>query len=253
MKLRVIIADDEPLARERLRDLLKEDGREELVAECADGSQTVAAVLKHKPDLLFLDVQMPELDGFAVLSRLGEDCPPAIIFVTAYDKFALKAFEVHAVDYLLKPFDRERFQKALDHAREQLGRQDSEELGQRVRDLIADLKSRETRLDRIAIKKAGQITLLKPQEIDWIEAEDNYVNIHAGSQTHLLRETMAALEKRLPQGQFLRISRFAIVNVDRVKELQPLFHGDYCVILLNGTRLTLGRTYRDSLERLVGK
>jgi two-component system, LytTR family, response regulator len=253
VKIRALIADDEPLARERLASLLAGESDVEVVGECANGLEAVAAIQEKTPDLVFLDVQMPELDGFGVLSALEGESRPAIVFVTAHDRFALKAFEVHAIDYLLKPFDRERFKKALDRAREQLSRRDSGEIEQKMTALIAGLRNEPKQLDRIPVKSSGRVVLVKTSEIDWIEAADNYVNLHTGKEAHLHRETMTALEQKLPASKFLRISRSTMVNVDRIKELQPMFHGDYTIILQNGTKLTLSRGYREALNQLLGK
>ena len=252
-KLRVLIVDDEPLARERLAQLLREEPAIELVGECADGREALAAIQSHTPDLVFLDVQMPELDGFGVVAGLPRDRLPAIIFVTAYDQFAVRAFEVNAMDYLLKPFDRERFQIALRRAVDQLQRRQPDEITEKLAKLMADLKPESTPAERLAIKAQGRVILVRVEDIDWVEAADNYVHIHAGGESHLHRETMAALERRLPAKQFLRISRSTIVNVERIKELQPMFHGDYVVILRNGTRLSLSRSHRDRLTQLLGK
>ncbi len=178
---------------------------------------------------------------------------PSVIFVTAYDKFALKAFEVHAVDYLLKPFDRERFRKALSRALDQIKREQTEGLSQRLTNLLADLKPEPKNPDRLPIKIDGRVLLLKIDEIDWIEAADNYVHLHVGKDSHMVRETMSGIEAKLPPSKFLRISRSAIVNIERVKELQPMFHGEYTVILHNGSRLTLSRGHREKLHQLLGK
>jgi len=253
VKIRTLIVDDEPLARERIRKLLQKEADIEIVDESADGSEAVSAVGKHQPDLVFLDVQMPELDGFGVVERLDRRAMPVIVFVTAYDRFALRAFEVHALDYLLKPFDSERFRNALERAREHIRRRQTGELSERIGELLADLKTGGKHLDRLAVKSAGKVLFLRVEEIDWIEAADNYVNLHIGNECHLHRETMAALEIRLPAQNFMRISRSTIVNIERIKELQPLFHGEYSVILRNGTRLTLSRSHREKLNRLLGR
>ena len=252
-KIRTLIVDDEPLARERIRHLLHKESDIDVLGECADGRDAVASITKHKPDLVFLDVQMPELDGFGVLEQLDRRAMPAIVFVTAYDQFALRAFEVHALDYLLKPFDSARFKKALERARERIQSPSSADLSRQVSELLADLKTGSKQLNRLAIKSGGKVLVLRMEEIDWAEAADNYVNLHVGNESHLHRETMAALEARLPADKFMRISRSTIVNVDRIKELQPLFHGEYAVILRNGTTLTLSRSYRDALDELIGK
>jgi two-component system, LytTR family, response regulator len=256
MKIRTLIVDDEPLARERLRKLLEEEADIEIVGECADGKDALATAESERPDLLFLDVQMPELDGFGVVAGLQGDPLPAVVFVTAYDRFALKAFEVHALDYLLKPFDRARFQTALERARKLVQQRQSGDLSRRLSSLITDLKVDKPEpkfLDRLAIKSEGRVLFFKLDEIDWIEAADNYVSIHIGPETHLHRETMSSLETKLPPARFLRISRSAIVHIERIKEMQPMFHGDYIVILKNGTRLSLSRNYRDKLNHLLGK
>jgi two-component system LytT family response regulator len=259
MKIRTILVDDEPLARERLRKLLASEPDVELIAECGDGREAVATIQRESPDLVFLDVRMPELDGFGVVAALEGTVPPALVFVTAYDKFALQAFEVHALDYLLKPFDRERFQKTLTRVRSQLAKRRSHDLDSRLHSLLGDLQSAKTDSgepkypDRLAVKTGGRVLLLKTDDIDWIEAADNYVSLHIGTETHLHRETMSALETKLPPARFMRISRSIIVNADRIKELQPLFHGDHVIILRNGTKLTLSRNYREKLNQLLGK
>jgi two-component system LytT family response regulator len=254
-KVRVLIVDDEPLARERVRQLLRDEEDIEVVGECEDGVSALSAIRELDPDLVFLDVQMPELDGFGLLSQLDAKRMPAIVFVTAHDQFALRAFEVHALDYLLKPFDQERFEAAVGRARQWLARRGSEEIDARLSSLLADLRGSATgRLqDRIAVKAGGRVILIKAEEIDWVEAADNYVSLHVGSASHLLRETMNSFEQRLPPERFLRISRSTIVNLDRVRELQPLFHGEYAVILNDGTRVSLSRSYRDRLSVLLGK
>ena len=253
MNIRTLIVDDEPLARERLRKLLAAHSDIEIVGECSNGLEAIETVQESSPDLMFLDVQMPELDGFGVVEKLKTQRMPAIIFVTAHDKFALQAFDVHALDYLLKPFDSERFQKALDRARQRLRNQQGSELNRQIADLLADLRSGAKAPDRLAIKTSGRVIFLKTDEIDWVEAADNYVSLHVGNESHLHRETMSALEAKLPADRFMRISRSTIVNMERIKELQPLFHGEYSVILRNGTRLTLSRSYRDKMQHLLGK
>jgi two-component system LytT family response regulator len=254
VKIRALIADDEPLARERLMSLLASESDIEVVAQCANGVEALAAIQENTPDLVLLDVQMPELDGFGVLAALEGERRPAVIFVTAHDRFALKAFEVHAIDYLLKPFDRDRFHIALNRAREQVKRQQGGQFDERLSALLAGLRQEPSKhIDRIPVKSSGRVVLVKVTDIDWIEAADNYVNLHAGKEAHLHRETMTSLEQKLPPTKFLRISRSAMVNVDRIKELQPMFHGDYTVILHNGTKLTLSRGYREALNHLLGK
>lgn len=253
MNIRTLIVDDEPLARDRLQKLLQAEPEVTLVGQCGDGKEAVKVIREKAPDLVFLDVQMPELDGFGVLGELDVDHMPVVIFVTAHDKFALKAFEVHAVDFLLKPFDRERFQTALKRAKERLAQRQPGELDQRLAALLAEIKPEAAALERMAIKTGGRVIFVKTSDIDWVEAADNYVNLHVGNESHLHRETLTALAERLPPRKFMRISRSTIVNVDRIKELQPLFHGEYAVILRSGATLTLSRSYRDVLEKLIGK
>ena len=253
MKIRTIIVEDEPLARERMLNLLETDDDIEVCAECGDGRSAVEKITELEPDLVFLDIQMPELDGFGVLAELSMPKLPAVVFVTAYDQFALKAFEVHAVDYLLKPFDRGRFREALQRAKTRIASTQAPATGENLRALIADLRPDTKAIQKIAIKSSGRVTFVKVEDIDWVEAADNYVSIHSGTASHMLRETMTALSTRLPAEKFVRINRSCIVNVERVKELQPLFHGEYAVILHDGTKLTLSRNYRGSLARLMGE
>ena len=252
-KIRTIIVDDEAPARTRLRQLLKPETDFVVIGECANGNLAVELIVRDKPDLVFLDVQMPRLNGVEVCQAvMAASAPlPLIIFVTAYDSYALKAFEVHAVDYLLKPFDQQRFTQALDHARRQLTRLKQEAVEARLAAVLQDLAPQSKTPDRLVFKENGRIIFVQTQNIDWIEADGNYIRVHATDGAHYIRETLASLESQLPTGQFMRISRSAIVNLDRVKELQPLFYGDYAVILQNGSRLNMSRTYRDRLETLV--
>jgi two-component system LytT family response regulator len=248
VKIRALIADDEPLARERIRTLLSPHADIEVVAECADGKETVLAIQKLSPDLLFLDIQMPELTGFEVLQELDTSAAPAIIFVTAYDQYALQAFEVCALDYLMKPFDAERFQKALERGREQIRRLRSGEVNERLLALLEDLERGRKYLERLVIRTGGRVFFLRVDEIDWIEAAGNYVRLHIGAEEHLHRETMNALEQSLDPARFARIHRSTMVNLTRIKELQPWFRGDYVVILRDGHQLTLTRSYRSRLK-----
>ena len=253
MKIRALIVDDEPLGRERIRSLLRADAEVEIAGEAANGRAAVASIKKLKPDLIFLDVQMPEMDGFEVLESLDAEEMPAVIFVTAYDRYAVQAFEVHALDYLLKSFDRERFDAAVARAKSEITQRKEEGLQPRLAALLEELQSRRKFVSRLVIRAAGRIHFLRAEEIDWIEAADNYVRIHAGSDSHLLRETMQSLERRLDPAKFARIHRSTIVNVDRIREMQPLFHGDYAVRLHDGTELTLSRGYREKLQQPLGQ
>jgi len=252
-KIRTMVVDDEPVARERMIGLLQQEKDIELVGECADGQQAINAIQAQHPDLVFLDVQMPACDGFGVIEQVGAERMPAVVFVTAYDEYALKAFEVHAIDYLLKPFGRDRFQQTLQHAREHLERRRAGDLGRRLLALVQDLKPEPTKLDRLVVKSGGRVFFLRTDEIDWIEAAGNYVRLHLSEDSHLFRETMNNMEARLDVRRFVRIHRSRIVNTDRIKELQPWFNGEYVVVLQNGTRLTLSRGYREKLQERLGK
>jgi two-component system LytT family response regulator len=252
-KVRVLIADDEPLARERLRTLLAGESWLELIAECKDGLDAAECIMQQRPDLVFLDVQMPGATGFEVIEMIGAGQMPLVVFVTAFDQYALRAFDVHALDYLLKPFDRDRFQQALARARQQLERRTTGDLERRLLELVKDLKTQPNRLERFVIKTGGRVFFVRSDEIDWIEAAGNYVKLHVGSDTHLFRETMNTLESQLDPGIFFRIHRSHIINIERVKELQPWFNGEYVVFLKNGTRLTLSRGYREKLQERIGR
>lgn len=251
MKIRALIIDDERPARARLRQLLRDEADVQVVGECANGRQAIAAIRKERPEVVFLDVQMPRLSGFDVCAALTADELPLVIFATAYDQYALKAFDVHAIDYLLKPIDLERLQRALGHVRGQLSRAGESGSKGRLEALLEDLYSRERRADRLAFRIDGRVVLLRPEEIHRIEADGNYVRVHTNGGVHHVRETMQWFEQQMPAKQFLRINRSMILNLDRIKELQPLFYGDYAVVLLDGTRLTLSRNYRDRLEKLL--
>lgn len=253
MKIRTLIVDDEPLGRERIRALLASDPEIDVIEECSDGHHAIAAIERSRPDLVFLDVQMPEMDGFAVLNAIAGDRMPIIIFVTAYDRYAVQAFEVHALDYLLKSFDRDRFQAALQRAKDEIQRLRTGALNERVAGLLEDLQAKQKYLTRLVVKSGGRITFLRVEEIDWVEAADNYVRIHAGRESHLMRETLQSLESRLNPEKFLRIHRSTLVNLDSIRELQPIFHGDYLVKLNDGTELTLSRSYREKLREPLGQ
>jgi two-component system LytT family response regulator len=235
-KIRTLIVDDEPLARSNLAVLLRLDPEIEIVRECGSGAEAVAEIRKAKPDLVFLDVQMPECDGFDVLELLGQDLPPAVVFVTAYDQYALRAFEAGALDYLLKPFDNARFDRALDRAKQRITRD----------------KDPPRKLDRLAIKSIGQVLFVKVSEIDWIEAADYYACLHVGPRTHLLRRRMSELEQELDPVVFSRIHRSTIVNLDRVRGLKLREDGEYEVLLEDGNRLRMSQRYRKQLQSRMG-
>ena len=247
MKLRVLIVDDELLGRERLSDLLRAEPAIEVVGECEDGTEAVNAILEKSPDLVFLDVKMPEMDGFDVLKALSGSRLPAIVFVTAHNDFALRAFDIHAVDYLLKPFDRTRFRSALQRVRQRLGQDRSSKAGQPL-----PFKSGSDALENIVIRSQGRLSIVKCTDIDWIGAEDNYAELRVGNKTHLLRTTISALALQLTEPQFARISRSVLVNVARIKEIVAKTHGDYTVILKDGTRLPGSRKYRHKFTELLG-
>lgn len=253
MTLRVLIADDELLARERLRRLLEEEPGIEIVGECSTGSETVRAIQRDSPHLVLLDIGMPELDGFEVIRAVGTERLPAIVFVTAHDRFALRAFEAHAADYLLKPFDRERLQKALDRARDITRRRGAYQPVEELLGLVAGLKALPRTVERFAIRTGGRIVFVAPEEIDWIQSANNYSEFHVGSTVHMLRKTLGALERQLPPAKFVRISRSHMVNIDRIKEVRPKSHGDYSVVAPDGTELPGSRNYRDRLQGLLGK
>jgi two-component system LytT family response regulator len=252
-KTSVLIVDDERLSRKRMRRLLSAEDDLDVIGECANGQEAIAAINQRRPDVLFLDIQMPQMDGFEVLQAISFARVPIVIFVTAYDDYAVRAFEVHAFDYLLKPFDRKRFQETVQRARTQLQQLQNGELNQRLFALLESLNSRRRLADRLAVKTGGHVVFVKTQNIDWIEAADNYVCLHCGAETHALRETMNSLESRLDGSRFLRIHRSTMVNVDRIKELQPWFRGDYLVLLHDGTQLTLSRNYRERLKTALLK
>ena len=247
-RLRALIVDDEPLARERIRSFLANEADVEVVGECADGESAVRAILQEEPDLVFLDVQMPGMDGFAVLRAIPAERLPLVVFVTAYNQHAIEAFEVHAVDYLLKPFKPSRFQEALRRARALLASRQTGELNQRLVDLLQ--ASKPQHVTRLAVRTADRILFLRADQIDWIEAAGNYVVLHVGKETHILRETLGALEASLDPERFLRISRSALVAVDQIKELQPLFKGEYAVVLRDGQQLTMTRGLREVQDLL---
>lgn len=251
MKVRTLIVDDEELGRKRIRKLLSAEAEFEIVGESRDGREAIRAIEKLTPDLVFLDVQMPELGGFEVLAQIALEKMPVIIFVTAHDQFALKAFEAQAIDYLLKPFDDERFAQSLQRARTYLNGNDTGGMKERLARLLNGLPNQGKYLTRVAVKRAGRVLFLKTGEIDWIEAAGNYVNLHVGRESYLLRGRMSELEKRFDPEQFFRIHRSTIVNLDRVKELQLLFKGEGVVVLKDGRRLSASRSCSRRLQELL--
>jgi two-component system LytT family response regulator len=252
--IRTLLVDDEPLALRKLRRLLASERDLQVVGECGDGRDASEAIRRQAPELVFLDIQIPELDGFQVLESLRRDELPVIIFVTAYDQHALRAFDAHALDYLLKPVARERFQESLDRARQRVReRRVAGVVDERLLSLRAEYKTidRAASLTRIAVRNDGRAFFVRTEDVDWIEAADNYVRVHVGATSHLVRETLRALEAKLDARSFLRVHRSAIVNVDAIRELQPWFHGDHIVILRSGARLTCSRRYDERLRQML--
>ncbi len=250
-RLTALIADDERLARQRIRTLLSGFPQVKIVAEAGDGREAVEQIETLRPSLVFLDVQMPELDGFAVLEKIDSATLPVVIFVTAYDAFALRAFEVHAVDYLLKPFTRARFGRAMEHVLQRLGQKDDGALAPQLVSLLESVRRDRQAQDRVAIRTEEGIYFVRISEIDWVEASGNYLKLHAGSQQHPLRDTLKNFQERLDPNRFLRVHRSAIVNIDAIQRLERWFHGEYSVVLRDGTKLTSSRSYSERLRMLV--
>jgi len=249
--IRTVIADDEPLARRGVRLLLEKDSGIEIVGEASSGVEAADLIQRLRPDLVFLDVQMVGCDGFETLARVGAQAAPAVVFVTAYDEYAIRAFDFNAVDYLLKPYDDARFGTALGRARELVKRKRTEAVDTKLSRLIEHLEG-EGR-NRILLKSSGEIIFLKTGEIDWIEAEGDYVRFHVAGRSHLMRATMSSLEERLDPNRFIRIHRSTIVNSDRLRKLVPSFEGEYAVVLQDGTKLRLSRGYQDRIKSLLGR
>ncbi len=256
-KIRVLVVDDEPLARRGIRQLLETEKDFEIAGEAANGREAASIIHKLKPDLVFLDIQMPLLDGFSFVEKMGAANLPEIVFVTAYDEHAIRAFEINALDYLLKPIDPERFVRTLNRVRQQMKDVQTKELDRRLSTLLQTLESAKsnieqpTYLERIAVKKAEHITFVDVEEIDWISSEGNYVQLHAKSKTHLLRETMDGIERKLNPQKFVRLRRSTIARIEQIKELHPLFNGEFAVILKDGTELSSSRRYRQNLNLLL--
>jgi len=255
MTVRVVVADDEPIGRQRLIRLLEAEPETDVVAACADGEEAVEAIREHVPDVVLLDIQMPQLDGFEVVAALGEAHQPAVIFVTAHDQYALRAFDVHAFDYLLKPVDADRLRLAMDRAVSSPPQAPQGTTTRRILTLLEELNARERGRgrDRLVVRTPERAFFLRADTIDWIEAAGKFVHLHVGRAIHALRESMAELEQELDPARFVRISRSVIVNLDRIQEIQPWFQGDYVLILTDGTRLTSTRGYRDNMRRLLGR
>ena len=252
-RLRVVIADDEPLARQRVRSMLADRAECEVVGEAADGAEAVDLIVRERPDLVFLDVKMPELDGFEVIAALDETVPgervPAIVFVTAFGDYAVKAFEVRALDYLLKPFDRERFDRAVESA---LARaRDGGDVSRDLRDALTTLGERRRFASRFLVRSGSRMYFVRADDVEWADAAGNYARLHAAGRAHLVRRTMAALEQELDPERFVRVHRSAIVNVDRIAQIEPYLHGEYVITMRDGTRLTSSRAHGGRLRELL--
>jgi len=248
--IRAIIADDDHVARKKLRLLLGSECGVKVVAECQDGKQTIAAVENHKPDLLLLDIQMPDLDGFQVLARLPSDLMPVVIFTTAYDQQAMRAFEAHASDYLLKPVDQEHLHRAVERARAEVLKSHDQNLQARHSRWQGDSRPA-SQPERLVIRTGGRVVFLDPNEVDWIEAAANYVKLHVGKDFYLLREGIGRMSAKLDPRRFVRIHRSLIANVSRIRELQPCESGEYIAVLKDGKELSCSRGYRLELQRLI--
>ncbi len=254
MKIRTLIVDDMPLARERIRMLLRTEQEIEIIGERADGDEAVEAIKNLKPELVFLDVQMPGLDGFGVVEKIGVERMPVVVFVTAYDEFAIKAFEVSALDYLLKPFEEEQLNRAVKRAKGEIQKRQASDLNNHLRQLLAAVKPETKYLKRLVVKTAAQTILVQTEDIDWIGAAGNYLELHVGKETYLVRERISRIELNLDPEKFARIHRSTIVNLDRIKTLHPLFNGDHITVLRDETKLNMSRAfYGKLLLRLNGK
>jgi two-component system LytT family response regulator len=251
MRLRTLIVDDEPLAREGLRMLLAQDPEVSAIDEAKNGREAVEAVRDRRPDLVFLDVQMPEMDGLSVVQEIGADRMPAVVFVTAHDQYAIRAFEINAIDYLLKPVTEERFNQALDRAKARLNSGPADGASLQIISLLETMASPPRHVSRLAVRSVGKTVFVNVEDVDWIEAAENYVELHAGRSRHLLHVPMNSLEKSLDPEMFLRIHRSIIVNVRRIKELQPSGRGEYVIVLETGVQLQSGRSYHERIKALT--
>ena len=270
-KIRALVVDDESLAREALLVMLDGDPEMEVIGECRNGKEAVTVIREQSPDVVFLDIQMPEMDGFQVVEEVGARQMPVTVFVTAYDKYALRAFEAHALDYLLKPFDHDRFNSTLQRAKTFVRQQKLGEISESLFAMLQDMKlntgesptnadnrkperaAQKELIDRVVIKSGGRIYFLKIEDIDWVEGAGDYLNLHSSNQTHLIRETMGNFQAKLDPRKFLRIHRSTIVNIERIKDIQPLFKGEYLITLTSGLRLKASRGYRPELQALLDK
>jgi two-component system, LytTR family, response regulator len=251
-RIRTLIVDHEPGARLILRTMLAVESDVEIIGECVDGASAAEAIRETQPDLVFMEVQMPDLGGFEILESVNGGKMPAVVFVTAHDKYALRAFDVHALDYLLKPIDRDRFDAVVKRARQQLLHQSHEEIKAKIVTMLLDMRAGGEYTDRILVRTSGRVLFLRVEEIDWVEAQGNYLRIHRGTDSYLIRQTMTEMEGALDPRRFLRIHRSTIVNIERIREFKPMLHGDYGVVLRNGTELMLSRNYRHKVPPFLG-
>jgi two-component system, LytTR family, response regulator len=251
MRIRTLLVDDEPLAREGMRMHLDDHADFEVIGESDDGESAVHAIEQLTPDVVFLDIQMPGLDGFAVLEALGDARMPHVVFVTAYDEFALRAFDAHALDYLLKPVDPERLGRTLDRLRERFREPARDPIDRRLVALLEEMRGKDEYLRRVVVRAGNRLLIVRTDEVDWIEAASNYAQLHVGQKVHTMRETMTGLESKLDPDEFIRVHRSIIVRIDRIREFEPLFQGDYLIVLRDGTRLTSSRSYRDRIRGLL--
>lgn len=251
MTIRAMIVDDEPLARRRIRDLLAGASDVEVVAECANGRDAIKRIEASVPDLLFLDIQMPEIDGFEVLETIGVGRVPIVVFVTSYDQFAVRAFEAQALDYLMKPFDDQRFNATLQRVRARLGNRNRDDIEDRLSALLNEVRGRRGYLKRLAVPVGNRSVFIRAREIDWIGAERNYIRVYSGGKGYLLRDSLTRIEAELDPAMFCRIHRSTIVNIDRIQSVETTFRGEYVLTLNDRTRLTAGRSYREALHSLL--
>jgi two-component system LytT family response regulator len=250
-RIRAMVVDDEELSRGRMEALLAQQSDVDVIAVCGDGPTAVETIDRERPDLVFLDVQMPGMDGFEVVENLDPASAPAVVFVTAHDGHAIRAFEIHALDFLLKPFDQRRFEKALERARTQIAKASAPSIDPRLVSLLEELREERKYPERLIVKSGGRVFFLRTDDVDWVEASGNYVKVHTKSDAYVLRESMKNMEAKLDPKIFVRIHRSAIVNIDCIKELEPWFHGEYIVIMRDGTRLTASRIFSDRLSALI--
>lgn len=251
--IRALIIDDEPLLRERVRTLLKEYGDIELIGECRDGQEAVNMILIERPDLIFLDIQMPELDGFEVIKAISDEYLPAIVFITAFDEYAIRAFEVNAIDYLLKPINESRFKQAVERTIDRLQQPDrhAHDFDRNLLNLITGLRASQPYTTRFVVRSGTKLSFVRASDIDWIDVADNYVRLHVSGREHLVRDTLKSVESQLNPETFVRVHRSIIINLDRVETVEPYFHGEYVITIKDGARLRTSRSYSERLRTLL--